>query len=181
MKTLIKALLCAAFLTMSAATAHAQTSPTPPPAPTTPTEDYLSWNAKQAVDIGKAWRASGRVGGALDMRVLHTEHSYNYKLRATLMTPEAIRAAARLRQLRGHLSDEQTRTLVTRRRLPANWSSWSNSMPVKASGVIPLDWRASLRPKSAEARCEHLHHRHEQALAAPCQSARGRRSPRLLL
>lgn len=45
------------------------------------------------------------------MRVVHTEHSYNYKLRATLMTTEAISVAARLEQLRGRLSVEQTRAL----------------------------------------------------------------------
>lgn len=75
-------------------------------------EEYLTWSADQAVNIGKGWRVSGRVGGAFDLRVIHTEHSYNYKLRATLMTPEVIRATARLEQLRLHLTDEQTRSLV---------------------------------------------------------------------
>jgi len=79
----------------------------------TPTSDeYLTWTAEQAVNIGKGGRVSGRVGGVFDLRVIHTEHSYNYKLRATLMTPEVIRATARLEQLRLHLTDEQTRLLV---------------------------------------------------------------------
>jgi len=44
-------------------------------------------------------RANGRVGGWFDARVVHTEHSYNYKLRATWLTPEVIRASARMIQL----------------------------------------------------------------------------------
>src|SRR3989442_7079610 len=59
-------------------------------------DEYLTWSAEQAVNIGKSWRVNGRVGGAFDLRVIHTEHSYNYKLRATLMAPELILATARL-------------------------------------------------------------------------------------
>ena len=39
------------------------------------------------------------MGGWLDTRILSTEHSYNYKLRATWLTPEVIRATARLAQV----------------------------------------------------------------------------------
>lgn len=42
-------------------------------------EAFLSWSHKQAVEIGKAMRANGRVGGWFDARVIHTEHSYNYE------------------------------------------------------------------------------------------------------
>ncbi len=48
---------------------------------------FLSWSEKQAMEIGKAMRADGRAGGWLDTRIVRTEHSYNYKLRATRMTP----------------------------------------------------------------------------------------------
>jgi hypothetical protein len=112
-------------------------------------EAYLSWSAEQAMDAGKSWRANGRVGGAFDMRVIHTEHSYNYKLRATLMTPEAIRAAARLEQLRLRLTDEQTRALVAEADAPDRIVALVELDAREGSGVIPLDWRAAIRPKGA--------------------------------
>lgn len=114
-------------------------------------EAYLSWSARQAMEIGKSWRANGRVGGAFDMRVIHTEHAYNYKLRATLMTPEAIRAAARLEQIRMHLSDEQTHALVAEADVPGQIVAMVELDAREGSGVIPLDWRAALRPKGAKA------------------------------
>lgn len=116
--------------------------------PTTPnTEDYLSWTADQANNIGKSWRVNGRVGGALDLRVLHTEHSYNYKLRATLMTPEVIRASARLEQLRLRLTDQQTREMVVEAERTPGLVALVEIDAREGSGVIPLDWRSSLRPK----------------------------------
>lgn len=115
-----------------------------------PDEDYLTWSAERSVTTGKAWRANGRVGGALDLRVIHTEHSYNYKLRATLMSPEAIRATARLEQLRSHLSDDQTRAMV---REAENMDQLVVLVEIDAregSGVIPLDWRVTLQPRGAK-------------------------------
>jgi hypothetical protein len=109
-------------------------------------EEYLTWSAAQAVNIGKGWRVSGRVGGAFDLRVIHTEHSYNYKLRATLMTPEVIRATARLEQLRLHLTDEQTRSLVMEAEQVNGLVALVEIDPREGSGVIPLDWRSSLQP-----------------------------------
>ena len=114
-------------------------------------EAYLSWSAGQAMEEGKSWRANGRVGGVFDMRVIHTEHAYNYKLRATLMTPEAIRAAARLEQLRLHLTDEQTRALVAEADVPGQIVAMVELDAREGSGVIPLDWRATLRPKGVKA------------------------------
>jgi hypothetical protein len=143
MPPIIRALLCSSLLLT---TAWVQTT-----TPAQDSEDYLSWSAQQATDAGKAWRAAGRVGGFFDMRVVHTEHSYNYKLRATLMTPEAIRAAARLEQLRGHLSDEQTRALVAAADLRDRLVVMVELDAREGSGVIPLDWRASLLPKGAKA------------------------------
>lgn len=87
------AAVAAAALTLAVT---AQTPSTLGSSSTQVPEEYLSWSAQHATDVGKSWRANGRVGGAFDMRVIHTEHAYNYKLRATLLTPEAIRAAARL-------------------------------------------------------------------------------------
>jgi hypothetical protein len=120
------------------------------PQPTIPTpEAYLTWTADQANTIGKSWRVNGRVGGAFDLRVIHTEHSYNYKLRATLMTPEVIRASARLEQLRLRLTDDQTRELVREAEGPNGLVALVEIDAREGSGVIPLDWRSSLRPKGA--------------------------------
>jgi hypothetical protein len=110
-------------------------------------EEYLSWTAEQANNFGKSWRANGRVGGVLDLRVLHTEHSYNYKLRATLMSPEVIRASARLEQLRLRLTDAQTRELVVEAERTPGLVALVEIDAREGSGVIPLDWRSSLRPK----------------------------------
>ncbi|HEX9698135.1 MAG TPA: hypothetical protein VGD06_01640, partial [Acidobacteriota bacterium] len=74
-------------------------------------ESYLSWDERRAVEIGRSFREDGRVGGIFDTRILSTNRSYNYKLRATWMTPEVIRASARLAQLREFLTDDQTRAL----------------------------------------------------------------------
>jgi len=113
----------------------------------TPTSgEYLTWTAEQAVNIGKAGRVNGRVGGAFDLRVIHTEHSYNYKLRATLMTPEVIRATARLEQLRLHLTNEQTRLLVKEAEQVNGLVALVEIDAREGSGVIPLDWRSSLQP-----------------------------------
>ena len=108
---------------------------------------YLSWTSDQATRIGKSMRADGRVGGRFDFRVIHTERSYNYKLRATWLTPEVIRATARLEQLRLHLSDEQTKALVAEAEAAAQTVVLVEIDPREGSGVIPLDWRAILQPK----------------------------------
>ncbi|RPI53394.1 MAG: hypothetical protein EHM55_13935 [Acidobacteria bacterium] len=74
---------------------------------------YLTWTSAQAEQIGRSYRVNGRVGGAFDLRLLHTDRSYNYKLRATWLTPEVIRATARLAQIADALSNAQTQALVT--------------------------------------------------------------------
>jgi hypothetical protein len=113
-------------------------------------DDYLSWTADQANDVGKRWRVNGRVGGALDLRVIHTEHAYNYKLRATLMAPEVIRATARLEQLRMRLTDAQTRELIAEAEKTEGLVVLVEIDPQEGSGVIPLEWRSALRPKGAK-------------------------------
>lgn len=130
--------------------AQAENSSTADAAARQSREAYLSWTGQQATDIGKAGRVSGRVGGAFDLRVIHTEHSYNYKLRATLMTPEVIRAAARLEQLRNNLTDDQTRALVAEAEAAGPLVAMVELDAREGSGVIPLDWRASLQPKGAK-------------------------------
>ncbi|HEX6163515.1 MAG TPA: hypothetical protein VFZ31_09125 [Vicinamibacterales bacterium] len=75
-------------------------------------EAWLQWSASRAQAVGKAAYVQGRVGGIFDTRLLKTERSYNYKLAATWMTPDVIRAAARTAQLSERLTDDQTRALV---------------------------------------------------------------------
>jgi hypothetical protein len=96
-------------------------------------------------------RANGRVGGRFDFRVIHTERAYNYKLRATWLTPEVIRATARLEQLRLRLSDEQTQALVADAEASAQTVILVEIDPREGSGVIPLDWQAILQPKDLNA------------------------------
>lgn len=140
MKTLIRFILLCTLLPAANVRVLAQEQ----------SEAYLSWSAGQAVEVGKAWRSDGHVGGAFDLRVIHTEHAYNYKLRATLMTPEAIRAAARLEQLRLRLTDEQTRALVAEADAPGQITVMVELDAREGSGVIPLEWRALLRPKGSK-------------------------------
>lgn len=109
--------------------------------------NYLTWTAGQAQQIGRSTRVNGRVGGALDLRVIHTEHAYNYKLRATWLTNEVIRATARLAQLSEGLSDEQTETLVREAEAAGDTVIIVEIDPREGSGVIPLDWVALLGPK----------------------------------
>jgi hypothetical protein len=143
-------LLAVVFTTTAFAQSSTSASTSSSTLPGTPVDEYLSWTADHAVNIGKSWRVNGRVGGVFDLRIIHTEHSYNYKLRATLMTPEVIRATARLEQLRLRLSDDEARKLVSE-------ADNENQIVVlveidarEGSGVIPLEWRSALRPKGVK-------------------------------
>jgi len=75
-------------------------------------DEYLKWPPQRAEAIGKAAYQRGRVGGVFDTRFLKTKRSYNYKLAATWLTPETIRATARMTQLQSRLSDAETTQLV---------------------------------------------------------------------
>lgn len=110
-------------------------------------DDWLGWSASRAEVVGKAMRQSGRVGGWLDMRVKSTNRSYNFKLRATWLTPEVMRACARLLQLQERLSDEETRQLVARAEATADTIVLVELDPSEGSGVIPLGWTAHLQTK----------------------------------
>lgn len=109
---------------------------------------FLSWSKDTAFSIGKSWLIQGRVGGFFDGRILETNKSYNYKLRATLMSPEAVKAAARMEQIRSRLSEEETKTLVAEAE-QENLVIIVEIDPREGSGVIPNDWRAFLRPKGS--------------------------------
>lgn len=110
-------------------------------------EDYLSWTSRQAFNIGRKWRMAGRVGW--ELKVFPTTEVLFYDLRATLMTPEAIRAAARLEQLRRRLTDAETRDLVSEAVKIDGLVAVIEINPREGSGVIPLDWRTTLQPKGA--------------------------------
>lgn len=110
-------------------------------------EAYLRWSGKQAQSVGEQMYRRGRVGGVFDMRMLKTDRAYNYKLAATWLTPDAIRATARLAQLRSRLSDTETRTLVKDAEDAGDTVIMVEIDPREGSGVIPNDWQAFLQPK----------------------------------
>ncbi len=113
----------------------------------TESESYLAWSASQAEAVGKSMRKSGQIGSSFDLRGIHTNRSINYKLRATWMTPEVIRASARLQQLKYRLTDKQTRELVAEAEAAGETVFMVEIDPREGSGVIPMDWRAILQPK----------------------------------
>jgi hypothetical protein len=80
-----------------------------------------------------------------DTRILSTNRSYNYKLSATWLTPEIIRARARATQLSGFLSDASTEELVTEAGAAGDTVILVEIDPREGSGVIPLEWGAFLR------------------------------------
>ena len=112
-----------------------------------PSANYLTWTLEQAQQIGRSTRVNGRVGGGQGL--LHTERAHSYKLRATWLTGDAIRATARLVQLAEGLSNDQTEGLVTAAQAAADLVLMVEIDPIEGSGVIPLDWVAQLGPKGA--------------------------------
>ncbi len=98
----------------------------------------------------EAMHKDGRVGGFFDTRILSTNRSYNYKLSATWLTPEVIRAAARSAQLREFLSDEATEQLVVDAEAAGETVVLIEIDPREGSGVIPLTRGAFLRSKEDE-------------------------------
>lgn len=110
-------------------------------------EDYLNWTVKQAEAIATRAYQRGRVGGFFDTRRLDTERSYNYKLAATWLTPEVIRATARVLQVRGRLPNQETRALVAAAESSPGTVLMIELDPREGAGVIPRDWTAVLQPK----------------------------------
>jgi len=142
----VKAPLCLLFAALwSGAISHC--SAQAQAGPSTDREEYLSWDAKRAGSIAQSTRVNDQVGKSLDFRVIHTERSYNFKLRATWFTPEVIRARARLVQLADRLSVDATRALVAEADLAGTTIILVELDPREGSGVIPLDWAAFLQPR----------------------------------
>lgn len=107
-------------------------------------DEFLSWSPERCEQVGRAMYARGRVGRWLDTRLLKTERSHNYKLAATWLTPDVIRATARLLQISGRLSDAETRELVEEAETAGDTVVLVEIDPREGSGVIPLDWSAFL-------------------------------------
>ena len=62
------------------------------------------------------------------------------------MTPSVIRASARLIQLGGRLSDQETAALITEAEATNGTIVMVEIDPREGSGVIPNDWSAFLEP-----------------------------------
>jgi hypothetical protein len=114
-------------------------------------DDFLRWDARQAKAIALATRVNGQAGKSLDFRVTGTDRSYNYKLRATWMTPQVIRAVARLQQFAKALTGEETRKLVTEAEAAGEIVIQVEIDPREGSGVIPNDWVALLGTRTGQA------------------------------
>lgn len=115
-------------------------------------ESYLNWTLKQAQEVGRSSTKSGTAGGFFDTRIISTNRAINYRVRATLFTPEVIRASARYRQLLNRLTDDETRTLVNEAENAGHLVIVVEINPNEGSGVIPLDWRAFLLGKGSPTR-----------------------------
>ena len=115
-----------------------------------PDDQYLKWTRERAEGIGRQFRVDGRVGGIFDLRVIRTERSFNYKLRATLLTPDVIRATARLHQLSAGLTDAETIDLVTEAERAGDLVVMLEVDPREGSGVLPRDLVVLLRPKDGD-------------------------------
>jgi hypothetical protein len=94
---------------------------------------------------GKRPTSRAEWGGWLDTRILTTERSYNYKLAATWLTPDVIRATARLEQLCRHLDAEAARRLVAEADSTTHTVVMIEIDPREGAGVIPNDWLALLQ------------------------------------
>lgn len=129
--------LVASSLSVAAAHEATQASAT--------SDAYLTWSAQQAEAVGKSTYQRGRVGGVFDTRLLKTERAYNYKLAATWLTPDVIRATARLHQLRSRLTDAETRAMVAEAEAVAGTVVMVEIDPREGSGVIPNEWDAILQ------------------------------------
>ena len=96
--------------------------------------------------------AKGQVGSSWDGRVMSTDRSYNYKLRATWITTEVVLGAARLLMLTKGFSDLQAREVMDAANSPDSWLVLVELDPREGSGVIPGDWTARFGPRQDESR-----------------------------
>ena len=110
-------------------------------------EAFLNLTKNQAISIGAAMRPTDNVGSRMSFRGLKTDRAISYKMRATWLAPEVVRATARLVQLNERLSPQRARELVAEAEAVGDTVFLIELDPNEGSGVIPLDWTASLQPK----------------------------------
>ncbi|MBI4910118.1 MAG: hypothetical protein HY820_41255 [Acidobacteria bacterium] len=114
-------------------------------------DDFLRWDAKAARDRALTMRARGQVGKSLDIRITGTDRAYNYKLRATWLTPEVIRGCVRLKQLASAMTDAEAKQMVEEAERAGRIIIQIEIDPREGSGVIPKDWVALLGPAPGKA------------------------------
>lgn len=139
MKTRLIGLLAATILLCCGAFAQA-------PRDLGSSDEYLSWNLKQAEKIGQSTVKEGRSGSSFDFRLMGQDKAFTYQVRATVFTPEVIRASARAEQIRNRLSADETRAMVAEAEATGDLVMMIEIDPAEGSGVVPLDWRVFLQP-----------------------------------
>ena len=107
---------------------------------------FLTWSRRDAAELVDGMRRTDSVGKRMSFRGLKTDRAINYKLRATWLTPEVIRATARAIQLDERLSPADARRLADEADAAADTVFFVELDPNEGSGVIPLDWIAILQP-----------------------------------
>lgn len=132
-------LICSAFVVISFASsfqAFAQLGSS---------DDYLTWSLKEAETIGRSTRKSANSSASAPaIRVMSTDRATFYQIRATLFTPEVLRASARFHQINNRLTNDQTRTLIAEAEASGDLVAMIEIDPAEGSGVVPLDWRVFL-------------------------------------
>ena len=109
-------------------------------------EEYLSWNLKQAEKIGQSTVKEGRSGSSFDFRIMSQDKAFTYQVRATVFTPEVIRASARFAQITNRLNADDAQALVAEAEAAGDLVMMIEIDPAEGSGVVPLDWRVFLQP-----------------------------------
>jgi hypothetical protein len=112
-----------------------------------PTETFLTWSRNDATKIGAAMRRRDSVGNRFTVRGLRTERAISYDMRATWLTPDVMRATARLLQLNERLTPERAVALVKEAEAAGDAVFLVELDPNEGSGVIPNEWTALLQPK----------------------------------
>lgn len=138
----VKILLLLSFLVCGLTGAYSQSNSSN----TAGSEEYLTWDLKKAEDIGQSTIKKGSSGKGFDFRIMDQDKAFRYQLRATLFTPEVIRASARAFQIRNRLSADETRKLVKEAEDAGDLVMMIEIDPAEGSGVVPLDWRVFLQP-----------------------------------
>jgi len=112
----------------------------------TQNEEYLTWTLKQAEQIGRSTIKYFRSGSSVDLRIMTQDRAFMYQVRITVFTPEVIRAAARVQQIKNRLSADETRKLVAEAEAEGDLVAMVEIDPAEGSGVVPTDWRIFLQP-----------------------------------